>query len=412
MGDREKASLRLQFNSQIRLELHGATITSDAGLLAFRELDDALDLTPIASDYLQESRTGRNIRHHLVPLLRQSIYSRLAGYDDTNDAERLSQDPAMRVVGLKTRLLDITRNPLVAFFHACSRSEDEAATAESKAASKKKNGRLHIFAVPKELVKPFDSGTISVIANFARLRVAEQNLLLGKKAEDVAPEEEIATADKYSKFIARIGQRLVEKFDYARAGTTPVTVGDAMEQPVRDQLEQILPRGIAVGEGFVIDSEGGTSKQTDVILYERDICPKFSINNTPGTTFYPCEGVIAVGEVKSTLDRRTLRDAFEKIASVKKLQRRATQNFMPHPTSGEPIVQRRNYGSLQTSPIVDITERPDLDGTAQIFGFVVAEELEGKAEIFCEAFNLDFPDRTEFPEHEALWDGANYKTAY
>ena len=71
---------------QIRLEFHGATITSDAGLLAFRELDDALDLTPIASDYLQESRTGRNIRHHLVPLLRQSIYSRLAGYDDTNDA--------------------------------------------------------------------------------------------------------------------------------------------------------------------------------------------------------------------------------------------------------------------------------------------------------------------------------------
>ena len=55
-----------------------------------RELDDALDLTPIASDYLQESRTGRNIRHHLD---RQSIYSRLAGYDDTNDAVRLSQDP-------------------------------------------------------------------------------------------------------------------------------------------------------------------------------------------------------------------------------------------------------------------------------------------------------------------------------
>ena len=54
MGDREKASLRLQFNPQIRLELHGATITSDAGLLAFRELDDALDLTPIA----WESRTG------------------------------------------------------------------------------------------------------------------------------------------------------------------------------------------------------------------------------------------------------------------------------------------------------------------------------------------------------------------
>ena len=98
MGDGEKASLRLQFNPKVRLAFHGATITTDAGLLAFREFDDALGLTEIAEDYLQESRTGRNILHHLVPLLRQSIYSRLAGYDDTNDAVRLSQDPAMRVI--------------------------------------------------------------------------------------------------------------------------------------------------------------------------------------------------------------------------------------------------------------------------------------------------------------------------
>ena len=98
MGDGDKTPLRLQFNPKVRLEFHGATITSDAGLLPIRELDDALGLTHIAADYIQESRSGRNIRHHLVPLLRQSIYSRLAGYDDTNDAERLSQDPAMRVV--------------------------------------------------------------------------------------------------------------------------------------------------------------------------------------------------------------------------------------------------------------------------------------------------------------------------
>ena len=98
MGDGEKAVLRLQFNPKVRLEFHGATITTDAGLLAFREFDDALGLTEIAEDYLQESRTGLNILHHLVPLLRQSIYSRLAGYDDTNDAVRLSQDPAVRVI--------------------------------------------------------------------------------------------------------------------------------------------------------------------------------------------------------------------------------------------------------------------------------------------------------------------------
>ena len=98
MGDAEKAPLRLQLDPKVRLEFHGATITSDAGLLPFREFDEALDLTGIASDYLHDRRTGRNIRHHLVPLLRQSIYSRLAGYDDTNNTVRLAQDPAMRVV--------------------------------------------------------------------------------------------------------------------------------------------------------------------------------------------------------------------------------------------------------------------------------------------------------------------------
>ena len=66
--------------------------------MPIRELDEALGLTDTADGYLQESRTGRNIRHHLIPLIRQSIYSRLAGYDDTNDAQRLAQDPAMRVI--------------------------------------------------------------------------------------------------------------------------------------------------------------------------------------------------------------------------------------------------------------------------------------------------------------------------
>jgi len=98
MGDGEKTPLKLKFDSKVRLEFRGATITSDAGLLACRELDDALSLTDTAEEYLKESRTGKNILHKLTPLLRQSIYSRLAGYDDTNDADRLSQDPAMRVV--------------------------------------------------------------------------------------------------------------------------------------------------------------------------------------------------------------------------------------------------------------------------------------------------------------------------
>ncbi|UCE50448.1 MAG: transposase [Phycisphaerales bacterium] len=74
-------------------------VTSDAGLLAYRELDDALGLTSTVYSELRDIRTGKNTRHSLTALLRQSVYSRLAGYDDTNDAERLAVDPAMRDVG-------------------------------------------------------------------------------------------------------------------------------------------------------------------------------------------------------------------------------------------------------------------------------------------------------------------------
>ena len=98
MGESSDTLLKLQFDRRVRLDFRGATITSDAGLLACRELDAALGLTETANDYLHESRTGRNVQHRLLPLLRQSVYSRLAGYEDTNDAERLAQDPAMRVI--------------------------------------------------------------------------------------------------------------------------------------------------------------------------------------------------------------------------------------------------------------------------------------------------------------------------
>src|SRR5262245_66683768 len=104
MGDRQTEPLRPQFARRLRLEFHGANVTSDAGLLAYRELDDALQLTDLAADELQDTRTGRNTRHGLAALLRQSLFSRLAGYEDLNDAQRLRVDPAMRtVVGGRAR---------------------------------------------------------------------------------------------------------------------------------------------------------------------------------------------------------------------------------------------------------------------------------------------------------------------
>src|SRR3954454_13843906 len=88
-------ALRVAFDRRVKLEFHGARITSDGGLLAYRELDDALGLTATAASVLSEGRRGRNIRHRLLGLLRQSVYGRLAGYEDLNDAERLVRDPAM-----------------------------------------------------------------------------------------------------------------------------------------------------------------------------------------------------------------------------------------------------------------------------------------------------------------------------
>ena len=98
MGESTNPRATLRFDRRVRLEFRGATITSDAGLLACRELDDALGLTETADECLQESRGGRNVQHRLLGLLRQSVYSRLAGYEDTNDAERLAQDPTMRII--------------------------------------------------------------------------------------------------------------------------------------------------------------------------------------------------------------------------------------------------------------------------------------------------------------------------
>jgi DDE family transposase len=98
MGERTKEALRVHFDARIRLEFHGATLTSDGGLLACCELDDALGVTEAAARYLRESRSGRNVQHSWVSLLRQSVYSRLAGYEDTNDAARLAGDPVMRVI--------------------------------------------------------------------------------------------------------------------------------------------------------------------------------------------------------------------------------------------------------------------------------------------------------------------------
>ena len=101
-GEAQNGVLHLDFDRRVMVQFRGSVVTSDAGLLAYRELDDVLGLSDLAGELLADGRTGKNGRHALVGMLRQSVFGRLAGYEDVNDADRLRHDPAMRwIVGGK-----------------------------------------------------------------------------------------------------------------------------------------------------------------------------------------------------------------------------------------------------------------------------------------------------------------------
>lgn len=127
----------------------------------------------------------------------------------------------------------------------------------------------------------------------------------------------------------------------------------------------------------------GQSKQEDIVLYERDLSPLFSINRVASSTYYPVEGVIAVGEVKSALGQKELEDAFQKIASVKSLRRHSV------PTDdmqlGTPFAAYRHYGN-QTAFASVAADQYDQDAKDldQVFGFIVCKSFGLKTETLLE----------------------------
>src|SRR6516162_8268196 len=98
VGERQEQPFQFSFNGRVRVDFQGARVTSDGGLLLVRELDERLGFGELIERHLTDGR-GKNTQLPLPDLVRQSIYSRLAGYEDVNDAERLSQDPAFRLIG-------------------------------------------------------------------------------------------------------------------------------------------------------------------------------------------------------------------------------------------------------------------------------------------------------------------------
>jgi Transposase DDE domain group 1 len=80
-GESNSEVLRLDFDRRLMVQFRGSVVTSDAGLIAYRELDEALGLSALAGEMLADARTGRNGRHALVGMLRQSVFGRLAGYE-------------------------------------------------------------------------------------------------------------------------------------------------------------------------------------------------------------------------------------------------------------------------------------------------------------------------------------------
>src|ERR1700692_3150541 len=98
MGEKQNQPFQLLFNASLKVDFQGSRVTSNGGLILVRELDERLGLEKLIEEHLSDSQQGMNKQFTLADLLRQSVYCRLAGYEDLNDAERLAADPTFRLI--------------------------------------------------------------------------------------------------------------------------------------------------------------------------------------------------------------------------------------------------------------------------------------------------------------------------
>lgn len=166
-------------------------------------------------------------------------------------------------------------------------------------------------------------------------------------------------------YVNDLGKDLVREFEKSGKTTHPHSVGGGREKSSIDKLKDILPSGIGIGSGFVFDSYGNISSQCDIIIYEKDLCLIFNSSDEKNS-YYNCESVIAVGEVKSDLSTKELLDSLKKIKKIKNLKR----NFNDNRVFRKYLSKSGIYGA--ESEIYDQIKNP-LD---QIFAFVICNSFK------------------------------------
>ena len=192
MGESKRDGLRVDLDRRLKLEFHGSKITSDGGLLAYRELDDALGLTEVAGTIFQDSRTGKNGWHGMTGQFRQSVFARLGGYEDVNDADRLGRDPAMRwIVGGKAVERQAASTSQMGRFETELLATD--ANIEVLAGM---NGawidKVHDRRPPKMIILDMDTRVMEAVMSNFRPVDRETGFLLPPSVEEWLPERHLA----------------------------------------------------------------------------------------------------------------------------------------------------------------------------------------------------------------------------
>jgi len=198
---------------------------------------------------------------------------------------------------------------------------------------------------------------------------------------------------------------LVNAFDLAGKTTHPQSVGSGREKSAKDKLKRVLPAGVGVGSGFVIDSFGNTSKQCDIILYEEQFALRFAPNDDELYTYYNCENVVAVGQVKSDASIADVRDSIENLKSVRKLKR--LQEYSKE-LMGQKVVScyRKYLSTISTLGTAEEEFNQETKSTDQIFTFLICKSFKTSADsIFAEIRKICCNDRSMYPNRLLSTEG-------